>query len=47
LKFLELNAIVNTLQALVYGPLSPRSGVLLEERRNIRTLFFGTKVPEG
>jgi hypothetical protein len=43
LKLLELDAVVDALQALVYGALSARSRVLLKELSNIGTLFCGTE----
>jgi hypothetical protein len=43
LKLLELDAVVDALQALAYGALSTRRGMLLEELSNIGAFFFGTE----
>jgi hypothetical protein len=45
LKLLELDAVVDALQALIDGPLSARSRMLLKELSDIRTFLFGTKAP--
>jgi hypothetical protein len=45
LKLLEPDAVVDALQALVYGARSTRSWVLLKELSNIGSLFLGTEGP--